>query len=741
MRLAGAREVPSRDVELLNNKVTQDGGAIWMEDHSRQNNELIIDGALFDTNSSALAGGAIYTLGVGHARISNCEFSNNSAYSGGALVSATSGDFAIINSNFINNHSDRKGGAIYNTDAVLSIVGGEFTGNTAVNVGGAIYNTANSDVYISAGTIFTGNSSETAGGAIYNEGNLYLNSNQGDIVFLGNSAAGVANDIYNTDSGVIYVNGDQNTVIIGSGFSGVNHIHKTGNGTLILVGDQSDFTGVFNKSSGTTISYSHSFGGIHNISDSAKHLLATHGDVSLGKEFNLLGRAYINSMIGETANYSATDAMRIAGTNHFTVDLSVAADGATGKSDKYYAPTFHNTDGTGVLNVSGINLMGSPTAQVIPFEIFKYENNGSDGTARAIGDAPVTFAETVGEVVTPVYVYDFVANHGGPGGTYALVRGDYNPPVFRGQVATEAMYGSQLAMNNTLFDHVYIDSNEPVARGRKNHYASGTGMFAPFQFDQLNGGLWFKTYANFEKLSMTQGLDIGNNLYGQIVGADFCPLELGDGWKFIPTAYIAYNGGHQYFNGVGMYQNGGQGGFLGTFAKHDFIGSIMGYAGGYGNEMSVAGTTDRTGNWFAGTAAKIAYNFHPHCHWTLQPSILASYNAFGEQKWNSNYGALSMNSGMLNGINVAPGLNLIYGNCDEWNVYLTTMYMYNINDQISGRAGNVALPSVSMRHGYFEYGVGGTKTFKERLIAWGQVTVRNGGRTGVALQVGLQWKF
>ncbi len=56
---------------------------------------------------------------------------------------------------------------------------------------------------------------------------------------------------------------------------------------------------------------------------------------------------------------------------------------------------------------------------------------------------------------------------------------------------------------------------------------------------------------------------------------------------------------------VGMYQNGGQGGFMGTFMKDDFIGSVLAlYGGGYSNEMSVAGFNDYSDNWFAGTAAK-----------------------------------------------------------------------------------------------------------------------------------------
>ncbi|MDR1167480.1 MAG: hypothetical protein LBK53_01135, partial [Heliobacteriaceae bacterium] len=66
---------------------------------------------------------------------------------------------------------------------------------------------------------------------------------------------------------------------------------------------------------------------------------------------------------------------------------------------------------------------------------------------------------------------------------------------------------------------------------------------------------------------------------------------------------------------------------------------------------------------------------------------------------------------------------------------------YNINDSVGGRAGSVNLPSLSMRHGYLEYGIGATKTWQDRLSSYVQFVVRNGGRTGVGFQLGLSWKF
>ena len=61
-------------------------------------------------------------------------------------------------------------------------------------------------------------------------------------------------------------------------------------------------------------------------------------------------------------------------------------------------------------------------------------------------------------------------------------------------------------------------------------------------------------------------------------------------------------------------------------------------------------------------------------------------------------------------------------------MYATIQYMININDQVGGRAGNVNLASIDMKHGYIQYGVGVTKTWKDRLSSYFQILLRNGGK-------------
>ena len=442
------------------------------------------------------------------------------------------------------------------------------------------------------------------------------------------------------------------------------------------------------------------------------------------RDLNMTNNSALNAMNSVLNKYQISNDMIVEGKNNLSIDI----DGRNKVGDAFIINNLtSNTDGT--LNVADFNFIGlAPIDRQFKIRVFD---------ANSINDK-VNFTSTDKEIFTPIGYYNLQS---AGGGWYTSNMTRYNPQVFRGQVATLASFNNQLMIDDMLLNHVTLDSERTLAQSRNaNRYASTLPQFAPYQYKKEDGGLWYKSYVNFENLSLTQGLKVGNNSYGSLVGADFPVIKLKHGWRLMPTAYIGYNGAHQTFNGVGMYQNGGQGGLMGTFMKDNFIGSVVAYGGGYNNEMSVAGNTDRAGNWFAGTAAKLAYNFHPTKHFTIQPTAFMSYNIFGRQNWGTDFGSMSMNSGLLNGINVAPGMNFIYAK-ETWSVYATFQYMYNINDQVGGRAGNVDLASVEMKHGYIQYGVGVTKTWKDRLNSFFQIVFRNGGRTGVGFQLGLNYTF
>ena len=117
-----------------------------------------------------------------------------------------------------------------------------------------------------------------------------------------------------------------------------------------------------------------------------------------------------------------------------------------------------------------------------------------------------------------------------------------------------------------------------------------------------------------------------------------------------------------------------------------------------------------------------------------------AYNYFGQQNWHSDFGQMGMMAGMLHGVNIAPGVNLIWEK-ETFSAYATLQYMYNINGACGGRAGNVGLPQVEMERGYIQYGLGFTKKFTDRASGYLQAVLRNVGRTGVGFQAGFNIKL
>ena len=416
----------------------------------------------------------------------------------------------------------------------------------------------------------------------------------------------------------------------------------------------------------------------------------------------------------------------------FTIDIYARLRDYNQNSDTFSGEAISALDASGgTVNISDWVLRGNLRRQDAPidryydFKIFDYDTIADN----------INITATDKETFTPIGYYRLFSSGDG---SYTLGLTRYNKQVFRAQATTLAQYNNQLAIDDIVTSHFTL--HNAAAYRNSNRFAAATPSLGPYLYNQKDGGLWFKSYADIERLSMTQDLNVHNTAYGAIIGADLPVFDLEDGWKFIPTTYIGYNGAHQSFNDVSAYQNGGQLGFMGTFIKDNFVSSHTVYGGGYYNEMHVDGVSDETANWFWGTAHRAAYNWRIKNHFIIQPTAFISYNMFGEQNFHSEFGEMGMKSGMLNGINVAPGVNFIWAD-DDWSLYAGVQYMYNINEQVSGRAGNVYLPNLHMRHGYIQYGIGGTKNIKDNLASYAQVMFRNAGRTGVAFQIGLQYSF
>ena len=387
-----------------------------------------------------------------------------------------------------------------------------------------------------------------------------------------------------------------------------------------------------------------------------------------------------------------------------------------------------------VLNLTDYNLLSSPTRDKYTFRVVNAanENYSVNGTAKTVTGNATRILHT--------YLGDYAMVPSATKGAFDLALFQHNPQIFRPQVAMNVIYANQNVINNQLFDRM-IYSNLPYFNGRcTNKTAAADTLYSPYQYTTQDTGLWFKPYANFETIHMSNGLGkVRNNAYGAMIGADFGRKDFGS-WSFIPSAFIGYNGGRTTFNGVGMWHNGGQLGFMGTLTNRDFVSSLAVYAGGYHNAMDVLGKHDQNGLWNVGVASKTAYNIHLPADFILQPSLYMAYNYVGASKFRSKVDDYYYKPGALNAYSIAPGVTLIWQK-ETFSIYALFQAMFNINAVAAGRVAELELPHVGIKDPYFEYGVGATKYFKERFSGYGQLTGRSGSRKGIGFQLGLNLKI
>ncbi|MDR1168700.1 MAG: hypothetical protein LBK53_07430, partial [Heliobacteriaceae bacterium] len=458
-----------------NNSATSNSGGAICNNSAYEAQLTIGDNAVFSDNSAGSYGGAIYNNGAINVQLTigdNAVFFDNSANNdGGAIYSNASGGAQIkIGNNALfsdNSATSGSGGAIYNYSnyGVQLTIGANavFSDNSANNDGGAIYNGAAFDTVITIGdnAVFSNNTAGGNGGAIYNYVNYSppsINSTiniTGAATFTGNKANNNPNDIYMGGSGTSHtlnISGDSGTVYFDGGIASSNAnatINKSGKGTLTFAkrAMNTGYTGTFNQTAGTTTVYGQFFNNAlaNNISNSN---LNFYQDADYGK-INVLNLDTVNvSSMNNIINAVNVGTLGIAGVNNFNIDVN---------GQNYDTFTADSITYSGIINISALNFMSVPTAQSMDLDIFQSPSI----------DAGITFDTGLSEITTPIYKYNFAPK--GNSGSYRLWRNgnDFNPQVFRGQAAKLAVYQNQLIVNNTLFDHVYLDSNERTAMANK----------------------------------------------------------------------------------------------------------------------------------------------------------------------------------------------------------------------------------------------------------------------------------
>jgi len=618
------------------------------------------------------------------------------------------------------------------------------THSSRINVSGSKFGIKNGSTYITKGGTIASDAEVT----IASKAKLEIDGSDADVTLNGTND-NVSGSV-ELKNGTLYISDDLTKVTDGNG----HYIQSGGSATLssssltLADSDSKISGGDVNLTNNSTLTVAKSGGDITGgnitIDDtSVLNYLANKGLIqySDGDAININTAGLIN-MVNDVRTNSSINNLVINNSDGSSADFAIdirARSNSDNSADTITANSIQvaNAGQTGTIRISDYNLGGDIFGYDAPIDkhirlgkIFKTDELGSE----------VTFDANDKEVFTPIGYYKLNASSSNDGSyTFDLTR--FNPQVFRGQVATAASYMNQLVINDTLFNRAQI-RHYGASYGElfKNKTALIEGNTS-FERTLKEGGLWTEVFGNFETLKMSHGLSkVRNNSWGFIVGGDFGLKELKNGWKWMPTAYIAYNGGHQTFNKVGLYENGGQLGFMSSFSKQNFMETALVYAGLYGTSMDIAGDSEDAFNYFAGLASKSCFDWNLGSHFKVQPNLTLAYNFFGKQSWHSDYGQMGMSAGFLNGFNVAPGVNFIWQQ-ESWNLYATIAYAWNFFGSLDGTAGHVDLPDLKMKNGYLTWGFGMTKSFSDRLAMYGQATVRHIGRTGIICQGGVNWKL
>lgn len=687
----------------------------------------------------------------------------NTCSSGSSTTGTANATMSIDNSNFINNWAKAQalgtasntaayvyGGAICNSVTetstktaitTLNITNSTFTGNSATAIGtsssdyvaaygGAIYNKA-STLNIKNST-FANNSSSHYGGAIYNSSSVYapavvnITADGGNTVFTGNTANGISNAIY-LQSGTMNLNANSgNSIVFNDKIASEDidnpiNINKTGDGAI------------GNPALGAPTTGNISFN--NNVSNSTINLYS--GTMTLGRESYLNGNnlningGSINMMNGGVGTLALNNLNLANGT---TTNIGVDADLASLSADKITAASLGA--GTGKINISGVNVLsesksGSASVNIVSDNLKNAVQLGSSTVMAPIFKYNLAYDNTTGNL-------NFV-NAGGGG--YE----NYNPSVLSKPISSlTGTYLNQVNVYNEALGRADIFMSLPqmdrvlMRYQNKYAYAGDPVVFSPTFLPEVSGGLWVKQYTTFENIPLNNGPNVSNVGYGVLIGGDTPLKHLKHGCDGYLTAYVGYNGSHQNYSNVGIYQNGGVLGLTGTLYKGNFFTALTANVGATNGNATNPYGNDNFTTLLVGTAWKAGYNFEMlRGKLILQPSYSMSYTFADTYDYTAASG-VNISSNPLNALQIAPGVKLIGNLKDGWQPYLAANMVWNIMDGQKFYANNVELPQMTIAP-YVEYGVGLQRKWGSRFTGFGQAMLRGGGRNGIALQFGFRY--
>ena len=444
----------------------------------------------------------------------------------------------------------------------------------------------------------------------------------------------------------------------------------------------------------------------------------------------------LNLMNGVASTIRLNELSFAAATNSaVTSNILVDVDLANKTMDKLVAPTTNVGDGA-MLNIAKMRLLSDSTGD------FTSINFTENEAMKAIVSTSVSSI-----AYSPIYQY--LVGYSGVSGNLDFTR-SFNPAVLSSSVA--AQIGSYLTQVNT-YEQAFgnMDMMMSMTAGQRqalkfaNKVASAgndvnLATFSPNQLPEKDKGLWFRPYTTFENVGLKNGPTVGNIAYGSLFGGDTPIIELKNGWDAVFTGYTGYNGSSQNYDGAGINQSGATLGATGLFYKNNFFTGVTANVGANVAEArTMYGKEDFT-MLAAGIASKTGYNFELNDgRFIIQPNFLMSYSFVNTFDY-ANAAGLNITSDPLNAIQISPGIKFIGNLNNGWQPYAVAQMVWNIMDQSKFSANDVSLPELSVKP-YIQYGVGLQRRWGDRFTGYGQALIRNGGRNGIAFQLGFRWAF
>ncbi len=417
---------------------------------------------------------------------------------------------------------------------------------------------------------------------------------------------------------------------------------------------------------------------------------------------------------------------------------STDADLQTGAMGRITASSY-GTLGSGVINVENINVISD--SNTLQTNILFADS--------AIKDAVQT---GITEVSGPIYKYSvkYVKDgEFGPDGYFnfnRIVNSDNTSVGFSPSaliVPAANLTVGQAAVSQTFeysFEHIdrFFQNSLKERMGAHNRNSFAISEHTEALKYNNNEEAWMKPYTNFETMNLDGGPKVDAISYGTFIGYNTDFKKLKNGWNKVGTGYISYMGSIIDYDSVDMTTNGGMIGTTQSFEKGNLFTAITIAAGASAGQATSEFGQETFTMIMSGIASKTGYNFEfKDGAFIVQPSMLIGYS-FVKTFDYTNAAGVKINSEPLHSLQLYPNIKFIGNTKNGWQPYATVGLVWNLINEQNVRANDIILPHMSVDP-YIQYGIGIQKKWKDKITAFGQAIVRNGGRNGVSLMFGMNF--